>query len=526
MNRWWGVAAIVLSAAPATVAAAVMAVQRPPVYFDGDQADAELVVINAGHLAQLTGIGERFGWSHPGPAWFYALSAFYGPLGGQSWGFVVANMLLNAITVALIVAVVWRIWGPSLALVSAVVVLAYVGVMGEQVFRDIWPPEILMLTMLLFFFLSAAGAAGSTPALVGALVVGSYAVQMHLGTAPTVAAVAAAAFAIRAANHYLDRRRAPADTQTPLVPWTSPLMWAGLGLLVLMWIPPGIDELTGHPGNMTTLWLFFAADYPKHPILQAVSVLGRLVTPYEWPRLTIIDISRVSTAYITIALVFVGLSVGLAAIGTLLRDRSAQAIGTIVAVAALAVTISIRDVEGYLYGYLLQWATCLPLVLGIGWLGLIANLPQIRSRVPRFARERGVAVLAGVVAAISAISVVGLLTLPAIRTAAPDSRAAWTLISAALDGQPKQPVLVDIYTPDTWVVAAGVALQLVKDGRPIRVRDEWVYMFGRQARMTGSESVVIAFVDLPDSAAYAALHPGAELLGKTEAHSIFLTRAP
>jgi hypothetical protein len=338
---------------------------------------------------------------------------------------------------------------------------------------------------------------------------------MHLGTAPTVAAVAAAAFAIRVANHYRDSRRAPADTQTPLVPWTSPLMWAGLGLLVLMWIPPGIDELTGHPGNMTTLWLFFAADYPKHPILQAVSVLGRLVTPYEWPRLTIIDISRVSTAYITIALLFGGLSVGLAATGTVLRDRS-----------ALAVTISIRDVEGYLYGYLLQWATCLPLVLGIGWLGLIANLPQIRSRVPRFVRERGVAVLAGVVAAISAISAVALLTLPAIRTAAPDSRAAWTLISAALDGQPKQPVLVDIYTPDTWVVAAGVALQLVKDGRPIRVRDEWVYMFGRQARMTGSESVVIAFVDLPDSAAYAALHPGAELLGKTEAHSIFLARAP
>src|SRR5258708_28717810 len=35
------------------------------------------------------------------------------------------------------------------SLFSAVVVLAYVGVMGEQLLRDIWPPDVLMLTMLL-----------------------------------------------------------------------------------------------------------------------------------------------------------------------------------------------------------------------------------------------------------------------------------------------------------------------------------------------------------------------------------------
>jgi hypothetical protein len=87
-------------------------------------------------------------------------------------------------------------------------------------------------------------------------------------------------------------------------------------------------------------------------------------------------------------------------------------------------------------------------------------------------------------------------------------------------------VLVDIYTPDTWIVAAGVALQLEKDGRPIRVRDDWVFMFGHLARTNGSEKVVLAFVDPPDSATYVAQHPGAELIGSTAAHSIFLTRGP
>jgi hypothetical protein len=503
-----------------------MAVQRPLIYFDGDSAYVELDLINAGHFAQLVGIGERFGWSHPGPSWFYALALFYGPLGAHSWGFVVANLLLNAITVALIVAVVWWSWGPPMALFSGGALLIYVGVMGQQVLRDVWPPDVLIETMLLFLFLSAAGAAGSTPALVGALGVGSYAVQLHLGTGPTVAAVVAAAVGVRLANQYLDGQRAsPSRARISSGHWHRSLVWAGLLVLVLMWVPPVVDELTGHPGNMTALWLFFTAEYPKHPYLQAVSVFGRLVTPLEWPRLLTSDISLVSAPFIAIALVFVGLSAGLAATGTLLRDRFAQSIGTIVVVVALAATISIRSVQGHVYGYLLLWVTCLPLVLIIGWIGLIANLQQIRGRVPRLIRERGVAVLGVLVAGLSALSVVAMLTLPPIPNAAPDTLTAWNLTSSALDGQPKQPVLVDIYTPDTWVLAAGVALQLVKDGRPVRVRDDWVFMFGPQARKNGSERFVLAFVDLPDSATYAAQHPGAELIGNTDAHSVFLTRA-
>jgi len=276
---------------------------------------------------------------------------------------------------------------------------------------------------------------------------------------------------------------------------------------------------------MTVLWHFFTTNYPKHPYLQAVSALGRLVMPLEWPRLFIADISRVSAPFIAIALAFIALSLALAVLATRVRDRFAQSIGAIVAVAALAVTISVRNVEGPVYAYLLIWATCLPLMLLIGWLGLATNLPQLRLRMPRFVRARGVVVLVAVVAALSIISVVALLALPSYPNAAPDTHAAWILTAAALDGQPKQPVLVDMYTTDTWVVATGVALQLEKGGRPARVRDNWVYVFGPQARTDGSERYVLAFVDLTDAPTYAAQHPGAELIGSTVAHSIFLTRS-
>jgi hypothetical protein len=529
-NRSWGVAAVLLAAGPGLIAATAMIAQHPSLYFDGDPAKDELALINAGHFAQLVGNNGRFGWSHPGPAWYYSLEVFYGPLGGHSWAFVAANLLINAIAMALIVAVAWRARGPLLALVACGALLAYVGLIGEQLFRDVWPPYAVILPMLLFFFLSATGAAGSTPAIVGALVVGSYAVQLHLGTAPTVAAVMAGALALRlGADHFPRWAASIQATRVPRPRLDRPLVLGGLFLFVLMWIPPAIDELTGHPGNLTLLWTFFTRDYPKHQYVQALSILGRLITPLEWHRIGSLqppDISRVSPAFIAIAVAFEGVSLCLVVAATVVRDRFARSVGAIVTIAALAVTVSIQDVDGPVYAYLLLWVTCLPVVLAVGWIALTPHLQlRLRRKMPRLLREKGVVVFATAIAVLSVAGALAFLTLPPHPIAAPDTRNAWALTSAALDREPKGPVLVDMYTPDTWVIAAGVALQLVKDGRPIRVRDNWVFLFGHQARMTGTENIVLAFVDLPDSATYAAQHPGANLIGQTDAHAIFMTRA-
>lgn len=528
-DRRWGVVAILAAAAPALIAAAAMVVQRPSIYFDGDPAKDELALINAGHLAQLVGSNGRFGWSHPGPAWYYALEPFYLSLGGHSWSFVAANLLINGIALGLIVAVVWRARGSLLALFTAGVLVGYVALLGEQMFRYTWPPYAVVLPMFLLMVVAAAGAAGSTPAVAAALVVGSYAVQVHVGTVPTVAAVLAIMLALRFAPVLFPRwaTSIPA-ARVSRGRWDRHLVWGGLLLFVLMWIPPAIDELTGHPGNLTLLWTFFTQNYPKHPYVQALSVLGRLVTPLEWPRVGSFqtpDISRVSPIFIAVAVAFEVCSLALVVVATRLRDRFAQSIGAVVAVSGLVVTLSIRDIDGSVYAYLLLWVTCLPLVLGVGWIALIPRLqPRPLGHVSARAPRGWVLLLTAAVIAMSILDVVAFLTLPPVPTAAPDTQTAWALTSVALASEPKGPVLVDMYTPDTWVVAAGLGLQLQKDGRPMRVRDDWVFLFGHQARMTGAEKIVLAVVDLPDSTTYASQHPGADLIGSTDAHSIFLTR--
>jgi hypothetical protein len=295
---------------------------------------------------------------------------------------------------------------------------------------------------------------------------------------------------------------------------------AGLFVLLVMWTPPVIDELTGHPSNLTLLWTFFTADFPKHSLPLAISILGRLLTPLNWHQLAsleVADISRVSTPYIAIAIAFVALATGLVSAATIRRDRFAQSIGIVVAVACVSVTYSIRSVSGPVYPYLLLWVTCIPLVLATGWILLIL---QLWRGLPR----KGVFVMAAALTALSITVGVAFQTLPPVPLAAPDTQKAWELVAVALGGDPKQPVLIDMYSNDTWVVGAGVALQLEKDGRPPRVRDSWVFMFGAHARATGAENTALVFVDLPDAPTYASQHPGAQLAGQTEAHAIFVNR--
>jgi len=521
---------MLLAACPAVIAAVAITAQRPVIYFDGDQAKDELAVINAGHLAQLVGNNSRFAWSHPGPAWYYSLEVFYRALGGQSWAFVAANLLLNAIAIALVVAVLWRGWGSLMALFCAGAVLAYMALLGQQLFRYVWPPYAEVLPMLLFFVVAAAGAAGSSPAMVGALVAGSYAVQLHIGTVPTVAAVIGAALALRLGARYFPSWVASGPLKSRnRSPWARPLVWGGILLIVLMWIPPVIDELTGHPGNLTLLWMFFTQDSPKHDYVQALSVLGRLLTPLEWPRvggLQIPDVSRIAAVFVAVAIAFEVLALGLVAAATKMRDRFAQAVGVVVVVACAAITGSIHDINGPVYAYLLLWVTCLPVVLGLGWIGLIPRLlARVANPIPERLRPTGTVALVALVTALSVANALGFLALPPVPNAAPDSQQAWQLTSAALAGAPRGPVLLDMNTPDAWVVTMGVALELVKDGRHVSVRDNWLFLFGKQFRTTGTEPIDLAYVDLPDSTTYASQHPVAVLIGETGSHAIFMTVA-
>jgi len=517
--------AALLAAAPMLVTATELIIRRPVLYLDGDGAIDELALMRAGHLAQLVGNYSRFGWSEPGPAWFYALSAVYQPLGRESWAFFVASLVLQAAAAAMIVWTTWRIGGQALALIASGVLLVYYGLLGDQVFQITWPPFELMLPMALLLLLAGLAATGSRPALAGSLVVGSYLVQTHLGTSGAVGAVVGVAVAYQVIDAI---RQARAREQTPAQRKNSWLLTGGgLALVVVMWIPPLINEINGQPRNLNLLWRFFIANGTERGWRAAFSAVGRYVDVFDFGGLShyMQDVAVIDGGYIAATVVFGVLCAALAAAGTLARDRFAQATGILLIAATAAVAYSVRHVVGTVYDYLLLWVTTLPLVLVLGWAELAVHqrallLPRVRP-----AARTAIAAAAWVaVIALAAARMAEFVALPPLEPTVEQLSYFATATQSALPADRSQPVLLDVTSLDTWVLAAGVGLQLEKHGYTIRVNPQWTFMFGGAARRQGNERWDVVFETAADASGFAAANPSARVIASTDTYTLFLVQ--
>jgi hypothetical protein len=516
--------------APMLLAGALIAASKPATLIDGDQAVDEIALMRSAHFAQLVGNYSRFGWNHPGPSWFYAMDPVYLGLGGHSWSFYVAFLTFHAVVAALVVAAVWRRGGALLALITSGLLLLYVRAVGESIFRILWPPFVPILPMVLFFVLAASGAAGSTPAMVGALIAGSFAVQTHVSTTPVVLGVLGTMVALRVGVAILGRRDAERRPGSRL---TVPLTAGGVLLLALMWVPVAVDQLTGKPGNLTKLWQFFSTPQGRHPYHEAVSSLGRLLEVYPFGKLPFLletNFSTVSPDRVLAIVIFGVAAVGLALGGTLLRDRFAQALAVLLLVATPITVISMSRIAGPMHPYIVIWVTAFPLILAIGWAALLVRLP-LWSRVREPALPwlyRGVAVgLAVAVVALAAGRFQGFQQLPSPATdqSVPDTRAAWALVDTALAGEQPQPLLVDI-TGDRWAIAAGLMLPLSKRGWTLTVNKEVVFVFGDSTRSTGHERLELVVADSRTVQQTVRDMPDLQPIGHTQDTYLFLRRLP
>ncbi|MDQ6742810.1 MAG: hypothetical protein M3Z97_07865 [Candidatus Dormibacteraeota bacterium] len=505
----------------------MIAIARPDVVFDSDQAVDEMALMRSAHFAQFVGNYSRFGWSHPGPSWFYALDPVYLSLGAHSWSLYVAFLTFHAVVGALVVVAVWRRGGPLLALIASCLLLVYLRAVGDEIFRVIWPPYLPLLTVVLFFILAASGAAGSTRAMVGALVVGSFAVQTHVSTLPVILSVLAVTVALRVGVAMLSRRGAETS---PRSRWVLPVTLAGLFLLALMWSPVMIEELSQRPGNLTKLWWFFTTSYARHPYHEAVSAFGRMLQVYPFgvlpPRLEA-DFSTLPSGRVVAIAIFMSGIGGLAIAATLLRDRFLQALAVLLVVASSVTVLAMSRIVGPMFSYTFVWVTAYPLLLTIGWGALIVRTHPWtlwRGAAPRRVLEVAAAGLAIAVISLSVgrFEALQQLRSPAVEQVDPDTRPALGMVNRALATEPPQPLLVNIASHDRWEVSAGMALALTKHGWKVTVTDGWVFMFGEATRSTGTEHVELIVAD-PKTADWIRLQmPDLQPIGNTQNTYLFI----
>ena len=486
---------LVAAAVPILVAVARVLIQQD-FALNGDDALIELRVRDVGSHTPLLGSYQRFGWNQPGPLLFYLLVLPYRLAGSEFAGLQVGALLLNAGAVVGIGIVAYRRGGLALFLWTMALAGVLTSALGGFRVADPWEPNVTVLACALLLVLAADAASGrvwSLPCVAG---VASLLAQAYAVVAPIAAALLAwamlagflSAWRRRTQRRGTERRR---------------LFQAGAvtaAVLVVLWLPPLVEELGAGTGNVTAMVDFARtkretiglSDGYRAVALQfdhRASWLGADV-PIQTFAPTV-DIGAAPAVPVAL-LVLVG-----ATALAVWRRSGAAVIGMTVLVAAVAGVFAMAQLVDGVFSWNVEWARSLGMAcwLASGWCVYCSLRPSLRSRFERV---------------LSPVLLVAVLALSAVNVARFASTARPTRLQAALleladravteSRRVEGPILVRSRADSSQVVIGGsvgaeiVTLALARAGAAVVVDNDLANRFGEHRADPGRAKVEFRLV--------------------------------
>jgi hypothetical protein len=280
---------------------------------------------------------------------------------------------------------------------------------------------------------------------------------------------------------------------------------AAFAVLIALWALPLAEQVTGHPGNISQLWTFFVTEpHRGQRFAAAFSAWGDMLTGLLRPDFAVASGLRFRQSparWVEAVAILQLLGLVTAAVLAARARRGFElAFASLLLLASLLALWSATRIEETIFDHEVFWMS------GIGAL----NFAVLAVLIGRLLRHR--------------------VSLP-VQTAAATASIGWVLFAlcaatgfremlATVAGSSNPPAESDavsavakqleqyfdrehIVRPlvridqDAWPLAAGVILQLQKDGIAVAVEDDWVPMFTPAFAATGRESVVLALDGKP-----------------------------
>lgn len=401
----WAVPGLLFVVVGVPMVVGLIALRNPRWYPVLDYAMTELrvrdVATSHAPMVGLAGRIQGFGHqgSHPGPISFWALWPTYKLFGSSAWALQVATVVVNLVAVGAALGIAVRRGGRGVLLgVTAVLALLLHG-FGIDRLTEPWNPHMPMLWWVVFLLAVWSVACDDLALLPVVVFAGSFCAQTHVSYVGPVGGLFAFVAVVLAVRVW----RADSGRRPRILGWGA----LSSGLLAVLWLPPVIDELRNHPGNLALLREYFA-----HPIDAPVGLGGRAVEVW----LAHLDVWQLPQHRLQHGLSFEIAPVGSPISGLVLLCawgaalvitwRRRQAVPSlwrlhvVVAVAVLLGLVSITRIVGPLYSYLLLWGwgTTVLVVVATVWSAASAWVAsRSGQRPPRWAAGGGAAVLLAVV---------------------------------------------------------------------------------------------------------------------------------
>jgi hypothetical protein len=469
----WALTAAVV--APILVLATRLAVfDRSGISPISDLAVTALSVRDVGVHAVLTGPYSRFQWHHPGPALFYMLAVPYRLLGSATSALYAGSALWNALVAIAIVGVAWRRGGGRLARWATAVLAVYLATLSPAVLSSPWNPLILVLPFVLVVMLAWSVSVGDVvllPVLAG---IGSFTVQSHVGQLAPVAI--ASAFAIAGGL----MRRVPAAR------WRLPVI-ATVVVLVVMWLPPVIDQFSHPGGNLLDIARWF-----RHtPGTNGPGTTGPIVLrEIGWLPARLAGVIHGVNGHgeggpsrtpwpigaVTLALGIVAASHSWKRRESEAWARDLFALFALVGVLLLTSVFVLARVVGPLDDFLTLWVSALGVLIWIAVAGAWSH-----DSSPARVRLGVIASVFVVVVSIGNVVASVTTNAPATTMSSPEAARIANAVTAGLpQSGPGRRVYIMTSGHPTWEWMTGLTLELERRGIQVRV-DGWQFMMGRRS---------------------------------------------
>jgi hypothetical protein len=445
----------------------------------GDQALIDIEAKNSLLGRNLLGVYDRYGWHHLGPIWLLVLGVLRDLGGGSPTALVVGSYAIQAVAAVAIVLVANRLRpGGLTAWWAALLLLAYEWSFGLERLGTVWAPYAVALPAALLVLLVADMAANDNPwpSTVGAAVCASFLCQTEISTSLMVGAVVVSAPFLR----LVARGRGKGWG------WFYGNWRFGggvlVGVLVLAWLPPLIQQLTTGPGNVVRVFDFFTTHSTNHAWESALKAGNTIFGSFPFrtgikggnhdanPRWVLADpVWRAPWL-----VVYLGAMVAAAVVALVRRQRPAFAVAAGSAVAMVAAAGSVPLVYGPIYPYLVFWmgALVVPAWVALG----IAIAPAAGARASAADRLGGLArwgpeALTGVCTAVAVTVSCAFVLSPVPMTGGSSTlgHGSWTAVAATVVAPGVGTVYIDLSGPDAMPDAAAIADQVLQHGR----RVEW-----------------------------------------------------
>lgn len=446
-----------------------------------DQAVLDMRVrdVLAGSDVPLVGAFSRFGWSHPGPVWFYVLAPFR-TIGGPN-GVLVGSILLFGAGVATAVGLVVRRYGPIVGAVAGIALVPAIAASGSFTLIVPWNPHLAVAWYPAFLVLCISAADRRARDLAPAAFLAAALVQLHVGY---VVLAALPLLAASIATLIRERRRLGALARSAVM---RPTSWAWLAAVVVLWLPPLLEQArNGSDGNLVALQRFFlhggGGEVPAGMRFAAGALGGVLRLP-----LTGVggrgEAREAFTGYLIAGSPwsFVAIAVALAltvVVASVRRDGRGIRVVAVLGVTAASGLLALSRLLGERWPYLFVWRFVLVWCVLAGCAVVVARGSAVGERARRMPLGPQRMLAAGAVALLAATTLLTAWGKPAEQFSGQEAQARAMLDAVERTTEPRGDVTVVRFGGYLIGVADAVLDRLDELGWPVRVPSDLGYKYG------------------------------------------------